>query len=111
MGDFMENIVVTTTNTIQNKEIDKYLGIVFGEAVMGANIVRDLFAGVSNIIGGRSGAYEEKISEGRQEALNDLKARAKEKGADAVIGMQFDYEEMSEGMLWITVTGTAVKLK
>lgn len=101
---------VTTTNSIEGKEIEDYLGIVSGEAMMGANIVKDFTAGVRNIVGGRSGQYEEEIRKGRIEALKDLKAGAKELEADAVIGVSVDYEEMSEGMLWINITGTAVKL-
>lgn len=101
---------VTTTNSIDGREIKGYLGIVSGEAMMGANIVKDFTAGIRNIVGGRSGQYEEEIRKGRIEALKDLKVEAKELEADAVIGVSVDYEEMSEGMLWINVTGTAVKL-
>lgn len=104
-------MTISTTNSIEDREIKEYLGIVSGEAMMGANIVKDFTAGIRNIIGGRSGQYEQTIKEGRKEALKDLEAGAREKDADAVIGVSFDYEEMSEGMLWINVTGTAVKLK
>lgn len=104
-------MIITTTDSVEGKEVAEYLGIVSGEAVMGANIVRDFFAGITDIIGGRSGKYEDKIREGREEALKDLESRAKEMGADAVTGVRADYEEMAEGMLWINVTGTAVKLK
>ncbi len=100
----------TTTNSIEGREIEEYLGIVSGEAMMGADIMKDLSAGIKDIVGGRSGKYEEEIRKGRTEAMKDLKDRAKEMEADAVIGISVDYEEMSEGMLWINVTGTAVEL-
>ena len=105
------DIVITTTNSVQGKEIEEYLGIVAGEAMMGANIVKDFTAGIRNIVGGRSGQYEKEIAQGRKEALRDLEEEAENLDADAVVGATFDYEEMSEGMLWITATGTAVKLK
>lgn len=104
-------MIITTTNSIEGKTVDEYRGVVSGEAVMGANIVKDFFAGIRDVIGGRSGKYEDEIRKGRREALKDLEARAEEMDADAVIGASFDYEEMAEGMLWINVTGTAVKLK
>ncbi|KXB07857.1 hypothetical protein AKJ56_02220, partial [candidate division MSBL1 archaeon SCGC-AAA382N08] len=99
-------MVITTTDAIEGREIEEYLGIVSGEAMMGANIVKDFTAGIRNIIGGRSGQYEETIKEGRMEAVKDLEKEAREKDADAVIGVSFDYEEMAEGMLWINATGT-----
>ena len=104
-------MTITTTETIEGRKIKEYLGIVSGEAMMGANIVKDFTAGIRNIIGGRSGQYEETIREGRREAEKDLEKIAEEKGADAVVGASYDYEEMAEGMLWINVTGTAVKLE
>lgn len=104
-------MTISTTNSVEGREIKEYLGIVSGEAMMGANIVKDFTAGIRNVIGGRSGQYEETIKEGRIEALKDLETEAREKDADAVIGVSFDYEEMAEGMLWINATGTAVKLK
>ncbi len=104
-------MIITTTNSIDGKSVDDYRGVVSGEAVMGANIVKDFFAGITDIIGGRSGKYEDEIREGRREALKDLETRAEEVDADAIIGVSFDYEEMAEGMLWINATGTAVKLK
>lgn len=103
-------MAITTTDSIEGKKIEKYLGIVSGEAMMGANIVKDFTAGIRNIVGGRSGQYEDEIRQGRMEAFKDMEVRAKEKGADAVVGVSVDYEEMSEGMLWINATGTAVKL-
>lgn len=104
-------MIITTTDSVEGTEIEDYAGIVAGEAIMGANVVKDFMAGITDIIGGRSSKYEEEIRNGRKEALKDLESRARDLGADAVIGVGADYEEMGEGMLWITVTGTAVKLK
>lgn len=101
---------ITTTDSIEGRKVKKYLGIVSGEAIMGANVMKDIFAGVRNIIGGRSGKYEKTVRKGREEALKDLRKRAEELGADAFVGVRADYEEMGEGMLWINLTGTAVKL-
>jgi len=105
------DMIITTTDSIEGRKIKDYLGIVSGEAMMGANIVKDFTAGIRNIIGGRSGQYEETIRKGRREAEKDLEEIADQKGADAVVGASYDYEEMAEGMLWINVTGTAVKLE
>lgn len=107
----MDDVVVTTTNSVQDKEVDEYIGIVSGEAMMGANVVKDFLSGIRDVVGGRSSAYEKEIAKGRKEAIKDIKDRAAEIGADAIIGVSFDYEEMREGMLWINATGTAVKLK
>lgn len=104
-------MIITTTESIEGTEIEEYIGIVAGEAIMGANVVKDFMAGITDLIGGRSSKYEEEIREGRKEALKDLESRAKSLGADAVVGVRADYEEMGEGMLWISVTGTAVKLR
>lgn len=104
-------MIITTTETVEGKKIKSYQGVVSGEAMMGANIKKDLTAGIRNIIGGRSDDYEDTIKEGRKEALKDLESRAKEVGGNAVVGVRADYEEMSEGMLWINLTGTAVKLE
>lgn len=98
----------TTTNIIQGKTIEKYHGIVSGEAIMGANIVRDLFASVTDVIGGRSAAYEDKLSEGRQIAIDEMTARAKQLGANGIIGIDLDFETVREGMMMCIATGTAV---
>ncbi len=110
-SDISIEMTITTTNSVEGSKIKKYLGVVSGEAMMGADIVKDFTAGIRNIIGGRSGQYEETIREGRREALKDLEEGAEKLEADAVVGVSFDYEEMSEGMLWINATGTAVKLE
>ena len=85
--------------------------MVSGEAVIGANVVSDIAAGIRDVVGGRSGSYEKKIETGRTEAIADLRAEAEELGADAVVGASFDYEEMAEGMLWVNLSGTAVRTR
>ena len=104
-------IIVTTTPTIQGREIAEYLGIVTGEAILGANIFKDLFAGIRDIVGGRSGAYEEELRRARTIALDELAALAAQLGADAVVGIDLDYETVGQGsMLMVTASGTAVRL-
>lgn len=101
-------MIMTTTPSIEGKPIREYLGIVSGEAIMGANIVRDLFASITDIVGGRSGAYEEKLAQARQIAMEEMTSKALQMGADAVVGVDLDYEVVREGMLMVTVSGTAV---
>lgn len=103
-------MIVTTTPNVEGKQIREYLGIVSGEAIMGANIVRDLFASITDIVGGRSGAYESKLIEAREVALHEMQELASRRGADAVVGVDLDYEVVREGMLMVTASGTAVKL-
>ncbi|WP_274362223.1 YbjQ family protein [Paenibacillus thermotolerans] len=104
-------MIITTTNTIEGSKISQYLGIVNGEAIMGANIVRDLFASITDIVGGRSGAYEQKLKEAREIAIHEMKEHARYLGANAVVGIDIDYEVVREGMLMVTVSGTAVKVE
>jgi len=101
-------MLLTTTPGVEGRSISKYLGIVCGEAIMGANIVRDLFASITDIVGGRSGAYEQKLAQARQIALDEMGSQAGKIGADAVVGIDLDYEVIREGMLMVTVSGTAV---
>lgn len=101
-------MIVTTTQGIEGKSIKSYYGIVAGEAIMGANIMRDLFASITDIIGGRSGAYEEKLIEARQIAISEMTAHATRMGANAVVGVDIDYEVVRDGMLMVTASGTAV---
>jgi uncharacterized protein YbjQ (UPF0145 family) len=101
----------TTTHTLQGKEIKEYLGIVTGEAIMGANVVRDLFASITDIVGGRSGAYEDKLKDAREVAFEEMDERAGRLGANAVIGIDIDYEVIREGMLMVAVSGTAVRVE
>ncbi|PEK05805.1 MULTISPECIES: heavy metal-binding domain-containing protein [Bacillus cereus group] len=103
-------MIVTTTSVIQGKEIINYIDIVNGEAIMGANIVRDLFASVRDIVGGRSGAYESKLKEARDVAMEEMKQLAKQKGANAIVGIDVDYEVVRDGMLMVAVSGTAVRI-
>ncbi|WP_159898650.1 YbjQ family protein [Salinirussus salinus] len=107
----MADITVTTTDSIEGRAVSEYLGVVSGEAVIGANVVSDIAAGIRDVVGGRSGSYEKKIETGRQEAVTDIKAEAEQLGADAVVGATMDYEEMAEGMLWVNISGTAVKTR
>lgn len=104
-------MIVTTTPTLEGRKIADYLGIVTGEAILGANIVRDLFAGIRDIVGGRAGAYEESLAEAREIALREMQDHARRLGADAVIGVDLDYETVGQGsMLMVSASGTAVKL-
>ncbi|MCD4643449.1 hypothetical protein AR454_03430 [Bacillus mycoides] len=103
-------MIVTTTNTIQGKEIIEYVDIVNGEAIMGANIVRDIFASVRDVVGGRSGAYESKLKEARDIAMDEMKQLATQKGANAIVGIDVDYEVVRDGMLMVVVSGTAVRV-
>ena len=103
----MAELIVTTTPTVEGRMATHYLGVVAGEAIMGANIFRDIFAGIRDIVGGRSGAYEEVMQGAREEALREMAM-----GADAVIGVQISYAALgaSDSMLMVGAVGTAVKL-
>ena len=103
-------MVVITTQNIEGKRILEYKGIVFGEVVSGVDFVKEFMAGVRNILGGRSGSYEEELLRARQEALAEMEERALALGANAVIGVDVDYEVLGSdnGMLMVTVSGTAV---
>lgn len=103
-------MITTTTNTIEGHKITEYRGIVVGEAIMGANVVRDVFASITDIVGGRSGAYESKLQDARDTALAELEERARAKGADAVVGVDLDYEVVGQSMLMVSASGTAVVL-
>ncbi|AJG94514.1 hypothetical protein CN324_23950 [Bacillus anthracis] len=103
-------MIVTTTSGIQGKEIIEYIDIVNGEAIMGANIVRDVLASVRDVVGGRAGAYENKLKEARDIAMDEMKELAKQKGANAIVGIDVDYEVVRDGMLMVAVSGTAVRI-
>lgn len=103
-------MILTTTNSIDGRPISRYQGIVVGEAIMGANIVRDFFAQVTDIVGGRSGQYENKLRDAREAAMSELETEARGKGADAVVGIDIDYEIISDSMMMVSVSGTAVRL-
>ena len=103
-------MLITTTQAIEGHPVREYLGIVNGEAIMGANVVRDIFASITDIVGGRSGAYESKLAQAREIALEEMASRARSKGANAIVAVDLDYEVIREGMLMVTASGTAVKI-
>jgi uncharacterized protein YbjQ (UPF0145 family) len=101
-------MIITTTQSIEGQTIREYKGIVVGEAIMGANIVRDFFASITDVIGGRSGAYEQKLADARQIAEAELADEARARGANAVVGVDLDYEVVGESMQMVSMSGTAV---
>lgn len=103
-------MILTTTPSVEGKQIVNYHGIVFGEVITGINFVKDFFAGIRNIVGGRSSSYEDELQRARENALRELEQRAAEKGANAVVGIDIDYEILGQnnGMLMLTASGTAV---
>ncbi|MCG0237839.1 MAG: heavy metal-binding domain-containing protein [Firmicutes bacterium] len=105
-------MLLTTTPTVEGRPIREYLGIVAGEAIMGANVFRDFVAGLADFFGGRAGTYESKLQEARQVALAEMAEQARRLGADAVVGVDIDYEVLGQGngMLMVTASGTAVRL-
>ena len=105
-------MIISTTHSLEGRTIVEYKGVVTGEAILGANIFKDLFAGIRDIVGGRSGAYEEELRKARSIAFEELEAAARQVGADAVIGVDLDYETVGQGgsMLMVTASGTAVRL-
>lgn len=103
-------MLITTTPTIEGRPITEYAGIVTGEAIMGANVVRDFFASITDIVGGRSGAYESKLKEARDVAIEEMKQQASRIGANAIVAIDIDYEVIRDGMLMVAVSGTAVRI-
>ena len=103
-------MIITTTPTIEGRPIQDYVGIVNGEAIMGANIVRDFFASITDVVGGRSGSYEGKLKEARDIAIGEMIEQARHMGANAIVGIDIDYEVVRDGMLMVAVSGTAVRL-
>lgn len=105
-------MILTTTPSIEGRQIAEYKGVVFGEVISGVNFLRDIAANIRNVIGGRSGSYEEKLVEARDNAMNEMADKARRLGADAVVGIDIDYEVLGtdNGMLMVTASGTAVKL-
>lgn len=108
-------MLVITTHTIQGRTISAYHGLVSGEAILGANIFKDMFAGLRDIVGGRSGAYESSLRQAKEIALREMQEAAAELGANAVIGVDLDYETITigdrGGMLMVTASGTAVTIQ
>jgi uncharacterized protein YbjQ (UPF0145 family) len=103
-------MIISTTHSLDNQPVQKYLGIVTGEVIAGANVVRDIFASITDIFGGRSGKYEEVLSRAREEALSEMSAKAVQMGANAIVGVDIDYEVLGKtgSMLMVSVSGTAV---
>ncbi|MNI83050.1 hypothetical protein D3C73_1398240 [compost metagenome] len=109
----MDDIIITTTNQIEGKKVIEYKGIIFGEVVNGVDFIRDFAAGITNILGGRSGSYENELMSARENALEELRQRAFKKGANAVLGVKVDYETLGQNgsMLMVTASGTAVTVE
>lgn len=105
-------MIITTTGSVEGRTITAYGGIVFGEVITGVNFIRDMAASLRNIFGGRSQAYEEELMQAREQAIEEMAQRAEQMGADAVVGVKMDYEVLGSdnGMLMVTVSGTAVRL-
>ncbi|MGY6635503.1 MAG: heavy metal-binding domain-containing protein [Erythrobacter sp.] len=105
-------VIVTTTHTIEGRPIQQYCGIVTGEVIVGANLFRDLFANIRDIVGGRAGSYEQVLARARKEAIEELQAEAAALGANAVVGVDLDYEVIGSNgsMLMVSASGTAVKI-
>lgn len=103
-------MLIVTTDAIEGRRVVEYLGIVSGDAIVGANIFRDVFARVRDVVGGRAGGYEAALQGAKQGAMEDMVQEAKARGADAVIGVDLDYEVVGDSMLMVSANGTAVKL-
>ena len=105
-----QSMIVTTTPSVEGKRITRYCGVVAGEAILGANVFKDFFAGIRDIVGGRSGTYERELQRAREIALKELEQRAAEAGANAVVGVDLDFEVLGQGngMLMVSASGTAV---
>ncbi|MDA0107416.1 heavy metal-binding domain-containing protein [Vibrio sp. La 4.2.2] len=103
-------MIVTTTQTVEGKRIIAYKGVIAGEAILGANVFKDMFAGLRDIVGGRSGTYERELQRAREIALKELEQKAADAGANAVVGVDLDYEVLGtgNGMLMVSASGTAV---
>jgi uncharacterized protein YbjQ (UPF0145 family) len=110
-GDII--MIISTTPTIEGKTITQYHGIVFGEVITGVNFIKDFAAGLTNFFGGRSGSYEDELLQARENALKEMEDRARQLGADAVVGVDVDYEVLgtSNNMLMVTASGTAVNFR
>ena len=105
-------MIVTTTPTLEGRSITEYRGLVTGEAILGANLFKDLFAGIRDIVGGRSGSYERILADARNQAIEELQAEAAARGANAVVGIDLDYEVIGDtgSMLMVSASGTAVRV-
>lgn len=104
-------MLLTTTNIVEGKRVTRYFGIVSGETIIGANVFRDIFASIRDIVGGRSGSYEKVLREAKDTALREMQEQAQNMGANAVIGVDLDYETVNGSMLMVTANGTAVTVE
>ena len=104
-------MIVTTTESIEGRRVKRYLGIVSGEAVYGANLFRDLFASIRDVIGGRAGGYETVLKDGKNAAIDDMVEEARSLGADAILAVDLDYENIGQSMLMVSANGAAVELE
>ncbi len=107
----MSDVLVSTTPVVEGRRVAKYLGLVSGEAIMGANIFRDIFAGIRDIVGGRAGAYEKELRKAKKIAIEEMVEEARRLGANAVLGVDLDYETIGQSMLMVSASGTAVILE
>ena len=103
-------MIITTTPSVEGQAIKEYLGVVTGEAILGAHVGRDLMASLTDIVGGRSAAYEEEVRKARAIALEEMSSEAERQGANAVVGVDIDYEVIRQGMLMVSASGTAVRI-
>ncbi|HBG81548.1 TPA: hypothetical protein DDW69_01765 [candidate division CPR2 bacterium] len=101
-------MITSTTPSIEGKKITKHLGIVSGEAILGANIFRDMFASIRDVVGGRSAAYENELKKAKEIALSEMAAEAEGLGANAIVGIDLDYETIGQSMLMVSASGTAI---
>lgn len=104
-------MIVTTTDSVTGRDVADYLGVVSGECVYGANFIRDWFASIRDVVGGRAQSYEKVLRDGKQAALDDMIAEARSLGADAIVGVDLDYESVGDTMMMVSCNGTAVKLR
>lgn len=105
-------MLITTTNSVEGKTIEQYYGVVIGEAIMGANVFKDLFASIRDVVGGRSGSYEAELTKARKVAFSEIQQEATLLGANAIVGVDLDYEVVGQNgsMLMVSISGTAVKI-
>ena len=101
-------MILTTTPSLEGHRITRYLGLVEGDAILGANVFKDLFAGIRDIVGGRSAAYEQELAKAKQISVGEMQQRAQSLGANAIVGIDLDYETVGNSMLMVSASGTAV---
>lgn len=104
-------MLIVTTDSVEGRRVAEYLGVVSGDAIVGANFIRDFFANIRDVIGGRAGGYEKALRGAKEGAIEDMIADAQDMGANAVIGVDLDYEAVGESMLMVSANGTAVRLE